>query len=160
MKPKHYPIPEVCLDFLKGKCGRRAPQCRYMHPDLSEFRQLCGLMSSVAQAEICEVHAMTGQCKFGSRCNKFHISSNVGALSTQASSSVEAISFDPAFFMYHPPPPVPTAAPPPFPPVQQSSRTTMAKYAAEVARSVEAVMEALDERDWGEPSRKSQGSGT
>jgi hypothetical protein len=29
-----------------------------------------------------------------------------------------------------------------------------------VARSVEAVMEALDERDWGEPSRKSQGSGT
>eukprot|EP00667_Euglena_gracilis_P021113 EG_transcript_23019 len=55
----------TCLDFLKGKCSR-GDQCRFVHPDLADFRSLFN------EAEVCIIHVMTGLCKFGPRCNKLH----------------------------------------------------------------------------------------
>lgn len=55
----------VCLDYLKGQCKRA--QCRYEHPDMTHLQNELG-----EQQGICEVYAMTGRCKFGSKCNKLH----------------------------------------------------------------------------------------
>eukprot|EP00667_Euglena_gracilis_P021668 EG_transcript_23849 len=60
----------VCLDYLKGKCTRE--QCRFVHPDLTAYQQLSEAVEAQAGREICEVWAMTGQCKFGAKCNKLH----------------------------------------------------------------------------------------
>eukprot|EP00668_Euglena_longa_P010361 GGOE01012544.1.p2 GENE.GGOE01012544.1~~GGOE01012544.1.p2 ORF type:complete len:239 (-),score=85.86 GGOE01012544.1:644-1303(-) len=60
----------ICLDYLKGKCTRE--QCRFVHPDLTAYQQLSEAVEAQAGREMCEVWAMTGQCKFGSKCNKLH----------------------------------------------------------------------------------------
>eukprot|EP00667_Euglena_gracilis_P011108 EG_transcript_11334 len=60
----------VCLDYLKGRCVRR--RCRFPHPDLSDYRQLSGAVQAQAGRQVCEVWAMTGQCKFGGKCSKLH----------------------------------------------------------------------------------------
>eukprot|EP00667_Euglena_gracilis_P012189 EG_transcript_12502 len=60
----------VCLDYLKGKCTRE--QCRFVHPDLTAYQQLSEAVEAQAGREMCEVWAMTGQCKFGAKCNKLH----------------------------------------------------------------------------------------
>eukprot|EP00667_Euglena_gracilis_P026838 EG_transcript_32696 len=62
--------PRVCLDYLKGRCVRR--RCRFAHPDLSDYRQLSGAVQAQAGRQVCEVWAMTGQCKFGPKCSKLH----------------------------------------------------------------------------------------
>eukprot|EP00667_Euglena_gracilis_P031174 EG_transcript_44586 len=60
----------VCLDFIKGRCTRT--RCRFHHPEMAEYQQLSGAVQAQAGKEICEVWAMAGQCKFGSKCNKLH----------------------------------------------------------------------------------------
>eukprot|EP00667_Euglena_gracilis_P014793 EG_transcript_15341 len=60
----------VCLDFLKGRCTR--PRCRFHHPEMAGYQQLSGAVQAQAGKQICEVWAMAGQCKFGSKCNKLH----------------------------------------------------------------------------------------
>eukprot|EP00667_Euglena_gracilis_P010469 EG_transcript_10661 len=60
----------ICLDFLKGRCTRT--QCRFLHPDLSQYEQLSGAVHARAGRRVCEVWAMTGQCKFGAKCNRLH----------------------------------------------------------------------------------------
>eukprot|EP00667_Euglena_gracilis_P034635 EG_transcript_60832 len=68
-EPVH-PSIQVCLDFLKGRCTRT--QCKFHHPDLSEYQQLSDIVKAQAGRQICKVWAMTGQCKFGVKCNKLH----------------------------------------------------------------------------------------
>eukprot|EP00667_Euglena_gracilis_P032135 EG_transcript_48444 len=64
------PSIRVCLDFLKGRCNRM--RCKFLHPDLSQYQQLSGAVQAQAGRQICEVWAMTGQCKFGAKCSKVH----------------------------------------------------------------------------------------
>eukprot|EP00668_Euglena_longa_P027194 GGOE01034021.1.p1 GENE.GGOE01034021.1~~GGOE01034021.1.p1 ORF type:complete len:364 (+),score=27.06 GGOE01034021.1:41-1093(+) len=60
----------ICLDFLKGRCLRK--QCRFLHPDLSQYQQLSTAVHAQAGRHVCEVWAMTGQCRFGAKCSKLH----------------------------------------------------------------------------------------
>eukprot|EP00668_Euglena_longa_P022958 GGOE01028617.1.p1 GENE.GGOE01028617.1~~GGOE01028617.1.p1 ORF type:complete len:261 (-),score=66.31 GGOE01028617.1:1486-2241(-) len=64
------PSIRVCLDFLKGRCNRM--RCKFLHPDLFQYQQLSVAVHAQAGRQICEVWAMTGQCKFGAKCNKLH----------------------------------------------------------------------------------------
>eukprot|EP00668_Euglena_longa_P006271 GGOE01007450.1.p1 GENE.GGOE01007450.1~~GGOE01007450.1.p1 ORF type:complete len:224 (-),score=51.71 GGOE01007450.1:1391-2014(-) len=71
-KAKRYPRPNVCLDYLKGQCGAKRFQCKYQHPDLVGLHHQLDEVQSGAEKEVCEVWALTGRCKFGSKCNKLH----------------------------------------------------------------------------------------
>eukprot|EP00667_Euglena_gracilis_P017425 EG_transcript_18373 len=64
------PSIRVCLDFLKGRCTRT--WCKFHHPDLSQYQQLSGAVQVQAGRQVCEVWALTGQCKFGAKCSKVH----------------------------------------------------------------------------------------
>eukprot|EP00667_Euglena_gracilis_P003559 EG_transcript_3567 len=73
----------LCLDFLKGKCGRERTYCRYYHPQPGEVSLAASPAPSPSQAAvegtvhdparpICEVWTLTGFCKYGPRCWKQH----------------------------------------------------------------------------------------
>eukprot|EP00668_Euglena_longa_P020500 GGOE01025496.1.p3 GENE.GGOE01025496.1~~GGOE01025496.1.p3 ORF type:complete len:271 (+),score=47.09 GGOE01025496.1:33-815(+) len=68
--PSVDPDIHVCLDFIKGRCTR--PRCKFHHPEMAGYQQLSGAVQAQAGKQICEVWAMTGQCKFGTKCNKVH----------------------------------------------------------------------------------------
>ena len=58
----------LCLDFLKGKCHRFRHGCRYYHPEPGEVVPL----EQLAGTQVCEVWALSGFCKFGTKCWKEH----------------------------------------------------------------------------------------
>eukprot|EP00667_Euglena_gracilis_P028259 EG_transcript_35883 len=60
----------VCLDFIKGRCTRT--RCRFYHPEMTGYQQVSNAVQASAGRQICEVWAMAGTCKFGSKCNKLH----------------------------------------------------------------------------------------
>ena len=58
----------LCLDFLKGDCYRLRQGCRYYHPEPGEVI----LLEQLADTQVCEVWALSGFCKFGTKCWKEH----------------------------------------------------------------------------------------
>lgn len=77
----------LCLDYLNGTCSQLRSYCRYYHPKPHEAA--AHLVASMedkqavkASTPICEVWALTGFCKFGSKCWKQHI--NVGETQLEA----------------------------------------------------------------------------
>eukprot|EP00667_Euglena_gracilis_P013128 EG_transcript_13524 len=115
----------VCLDFLKGKCAR--DQCRFVHPDLTAYQQLSEAVEAQAGREICEVWAMTGQCKFGAKCNKLH-PATVSPAADQAGPAVA---------------PAPAVAAPPTP---MGPAAAEADLAAEFERFAECMRRTLGQR--------------
>jgi len=71
-KARRYTRPSVCLDYLKGECTSKRFHCRFLHPDLADLQLQCGSAGDGA-AQVCEVWALTGRCKFGPNCKKLHL---------------------------------------------------------------------------------------
>jgi len=71
-KARRYTRPSVCLDYLKGECTGKRFHCRFLHPDLADLQLQCGSPTDGA-AQVCEVWALTGRCKFGPNCKKLHL---------------------------------------------------------------------------------------
>eukprot|EP00668_Euglena_longa_P008462 GGOE01010180.1.p2 GENE.GGOE01010180.1~~GGOE01010180.1.p2 ORF type:complete len:251 (-),score=51.93 GGOE01010180.1:1361-2083(-) len=167
------PSIRVCLDFLKGRCNRM--RCKFLHPDLFQYQQLSGAVQAQAGRQICEVWAMTGQCKFGAKCNKLHPAFIPQPVVTLPMPVVFVPQFIPALIPSIPsrnkphvapkrPPPQPfqlpmmignpTANPPP--PQHIMPSFTPQPYAVSMAQNGEAdfqsvarsVLKALDTGDW------------
>jgi hypothetical protein len=62
--------PPLCLDYLNGTCSQLRQHCRYYHPKPGEAIQNVPLVAP--SANVCEVWALTGFCKFGKACWKSH----------------------------------------------------------------------------------------
>lgn len=64
----------VCLDFLKGVCNRKRSRCKFAHPQLSldAPAPVTHVVAAPSHVRVCEVWALTGFCKFGSRCRDYH----------------------------------------------------------------------------------------
>jgi len=56
----------LCLDYLNGTCGRMRAHCKYYHPKPGE------VVPEHHSNDVCEVWALSGFCKFGSKCRKQH----------------------------------------------------------------------------------------
>eukprot|EP01006_Ploeotia_vitrea_P029734 TRINITY_DN62216_c0_g1_i2.p1 TRINITY_DN62216_c0_g1~~TRINITY_DN62216_c0_g1_i2.p1 ORF type:complete len:197 (-),score=23.77 TRINITY_DN62216_c0_g1_i2:740-1330(-) len=60
----------ICLDYLRGDCGKHRESCTYAHPELHVLTERTNMI--VDGKKVCPVWALTGFCKFGPRCRQYH----------------------------------------------------------------------------------------